>query len=48
MNALGFTLSEVQGAQLDDASKLDVIHPYMFFGEFTSMLSGGTALRGFR
>lgn len=35
--------------RLDDASKLDVVHPYMFFAEpFTSMLSGGTALRGFR
>lgn len=35
-------------ARLDDASKLDVVHPYMFFGEpFTSMISGGTRVSGF-
>lgn len=49
MNALTLTLTDAQRTRLDDASKLDVIHPYMFFAEpFTSMLSGGTALRGFR
>jgi len=47
--ALGIDIPGELRARLDDASKLDVIHPYMFFGEpFTSMLSGGTALRGFR
>jgi len=49
INALSLELPSELRARLDDASKLDVIHPYMFFGEpFTSMLSGGTALRGFR
>lgn len=47
--ALAIDIPSQLRARLDDASRLDVIHPYMFFGEpFTSMLSGGTALRGFR
>jgi aryl-alcohol dehydrogenase-like predicted oxidoreductase len=47
--ALSIDLPSELQARLDDASRLDVVHPYMFFAEpFTSMLSGGTALRGFR
>lgn len=47
--ALDFDIPAELRARLDDASKLDVIHPYMFFGEpFTSMISGGTQVAGFR
>lgn len=46
--ALDFEIPQTLRARLDDASKLDVIHPYMFFGEpFTSMISGGTRVAGF-
>jgi len=49
LNALSFEIPAELRARLDDASKLDVIHPYMFFGEpFTSMISGGTRVSGFR
>ena len=48
LNALDFEIPAELRARLDDASKLDVTHPYMFFGEpFTSMLSGGTRVTGF-
>lgn len=47
--ALDFEIPAPLRARLDDASKLDVIHPYMFFGEpFTGMISGGTRVSGFR
>jgi aryl-alcohol dehydrogenase-like predicted oxidoreductase len=47
--ALEFEIPAALRARLDDASKLDVIHPYMFFGEpFTSMISGGTRVAGLR
>jgi aryl-alcohol dehydrogenase-like predicted oxidoreductase len=49
LKALDFEIPAALRARLDDASKLDVIHPYMFFGEpFTSMISGGTRVSGFR
>jgi aryl-alcohol dehydrogenase-like predicted oxidoreductase len=49
LNALALEIPPALRARLDDASKLDVIHPYMFFGEpFTSMISGGTHVSGFR
>ena len=44
--ALELELPSSLRARLDEASKLDVIHPYMFFGEpFTSMISGGTQVK---
>jgi len=49
LRALEFEIPPELRARLDEASKLDVIHPYMFFGEpFTSMISGGTRVAGFR
>jgi aryl-alcohol dehydrogenase-like predicted oxidoreductase len=49
LRALQFEIPPELRARLDDASKLDVIHPYMFFGEpFTSMLSGGTRVARLR
>jgi aryl-alcohol dehydrogenase-like predicted oxidoreductase len=47
--ALELEIPPVLRARLNDASKLDVVHPYMFFGEpFTSMISGGTQVAAFR
>jgi aryl-alcohol dehydrogenase-like predicted oxidoreductase len=49
LSALGLELPVEHRVRLDQASAIESIHPYMFFGEpFTSMLSGGTALRGWR
>jgi len=49
LRALEFEIPPELRARLDDASKLDVVHPYMFFGEpFTSMISGGTRVARFR
>jgi aryl-alcohol dehydrogenase-like predicted oxidoreductase len=49
LSALGLELPAEHRARLDQASAIESIHPYMFFGEpFTSMLSGGTALGGWR
>jgi diketogulonate reductase-like aldo/keto reductase len=48
LHALDFTLPEELSAQLELASRPELVHPYVFFEDsaFTrGMLTGGTALR---
>jgi aryl-alcohol dehydrogenase-like predicted oxidoreductase len=46
LRALELELPAPARARLDEASRLDSVHPYMFFGEpFRSMIAGGVPVR---
>ena len=49
LRALDFVIPEEQAARLNDASRLERAHPYMFFDQpFTDMINGNVPVRGWR
>ena len=49
IRALDFAIPQDQAARLDDASRLERSHPYMFFDQpFTDMINGNVPVRGWQ